>query len=225
MRAPSLLLLLATRAAAVKFSFRVAEWPGRQEREHKSVLGYSASQPVVAQEQQQNRPTRKLCLDKVEMVEQTEYDEVVHCDHSYKNQCHSTFVTKYDPHQEEVCKESFIKNCFINYEKIAFNETVEVCRNPLVKDCTTKGNEMCRTVYESECWTRQEKVPRCGTRTERRCEDDLAGQSVVCRECGRPVTKCSRQPRRLCAPPGCGLKQVRLPRRCINRGQAQQTFS
>merc|ERR1711962_1321213 len=51
----------------------------------------------------------KRCINKVEMVEETEYDE------------------------EEECEENFRKNCFINYEKIAFNETVQVCRTPLVK--------------------------------------------------------------------------------------------
>merc|ERR1711970_1545548 len=45
----------------------------------------------------------KRCIDKVEMVEETEY------------------------------------------EQIAFNETVEICRTPLVKDCNIQGPEICRT--------------------------------------------------------------------------------
>ena len=38
--------------------------------------------------------------------------------------CHQTFVTQYESQQEEECEENFRKNCFIEYEKIAFNETV-----------------------------------------------------------------------------------------------------
>jgi len=68
----------------------------------------------------------KRCIDKVEMVEETEYDEVVQCDHSYDRRCHTTYVTNYESQQEEECEENFRKNCFINYEKIAFNETVQV---------------------------------------------------------------------------------------------------
>ena len=86
----------------------------------------------------------KRCIDKVEMVEVTEYDQVVQCDHSYDKRCHTTYVTNYDSQQEEECEENFRKNCFIEYEKIAFNETVEICRTPLVKDCDVQGPRICR---------------------------------------------------------------------------------
>merc|ERR1712025_640980 len=98
----------------------------------------------------------KKCIDKVEMVEETEYDDVVQCDHSYDKRCHTTYVTNFESQQEEECEENFRKNCFIEYEQIAFNETVNVCRTPLVKDCDQTGEEICRTEYESECWTKQE---------------------------------------------------------------------
>merc|ERR1711892_439478 len=97
----------------------------------------------------------KKCIDKVEMVEETEYDDVVQCDHSHDKRCHTTYVTNYESQQEEECEENFRKSCFIEYEKIAFNETVEICRTPLVKDCDVQGPEICRTEYESECWTKQ----------------------------------------------------------------------
>merc|ERR1712106_1161807 len=98
----------------------------------------------------------KKCIDKVEMVEETEYDDVVQFDHAYDKRCHTTYVTNYESQQEEECEENFRKNCFIEYEKIAFDETVAVCRTPLVKDCDVQGPEICRTEYESECWTKQE---------------------------------------------------------------------
>ena len=93
----------------------------------------------------------KRCIDKVEMVEETEYDDVVQCDHSYDKRCHTTYVTTYESQQEEECEENYRKNCFIEYEQIAFNETVAVCRTPLVKDCDVQGDEICTTEYESEC--------------------------------------------------------------------------
>merc|ERR1711881_545667 len=73
----------------------------------------------------------KRCIDKVEMVEETEYDEVVQCDHTYDRRCHTSYVTQYESQQEEECEENFRKSCFIEYEKIAFNETVQICREPL----------------------------------------------------------------------------------------------
>ena len=99
----------------------------------------------------------KRCIDKVDMVEVTEYDDVVQCDHSYDKRCHTTYVTTYESQQEEECDENYRKNCFIEYEQIAFNETVQICRTPLVKDCNIQGPDICRTEYESECWTKQEE--------------------------------------------------------------------
>merc|ERR1711935_106801 len=104
-------------------------------------------------------PDGKKCIDKVEMVEETEYDDVVTCDHSYDKRCHTTYVTNFESQQEEECEENYRKSCFIEYEKIAFNETVEICR----------------TEYESECWTKQEvhdvedDVVECTTEVEEKC--------------------------------------------------------
>ena len=158
----------------------------------------------------------KRCIDKVEMVEETEYDDVVQCDHSYDKRCHTTYVTNYDSQQEEECEENFRKSCFIEYEQIAFNETVEICRTPLVKDCNIQGPEICRTEYESECWTKQEvhdvrlnkdenvidvsddvifqvqdDVVECTTEVEEKCEDETSGYTTN--------TKCSKWPREVCS--------------------------
>merc|ERR1711936_1345224 len=147
----------------------------------------------------------KRCIDKVEMVEETEYDDVVQCDHSYDRRCHTTYVTNYESQQEEDCEENFRKNCFIEYEQIAFNETATVCRTPLVKDCDVQGPEICRTEYESECWTKQEvhdvedDVVSCKTEVEEKCEDNTSGYTTN--------TKCSKWPKEVCAPAGCGFKE------------------
>jgi len=171
----------------------------------------------------------KKCIDKVEMVEETEYDDVVQCDHSYDKRCHISYITNYVSQQEVECEENFVKNCFIDYEQIAFNETITVCRNPLVKDCEVSGPEICRTVYESECWTKQEvhdvddDVVDCQTVNEEKCSDETTGYttSTKCKKWPRevcsvskkqvrkytPVTGCNKEPRELCAPAGCGFKQ------------------
>merc|ERR1711997_927070 len=169
----------------------------------------------------------KRCIDKVEMIEEIEYDDVVQCDHSYDKRCHTTYVTNYDSQQEEEGEENFRKSCFIEYEKIAFNETVEICRTPLVKDCNVEGPEVCRTEYESECWTKQEEhaveddVVECETVYEEKCEDETSGYTTntkctkwpkeVCSVSKKPVTKftpitgCTKEPVTLCAPAGCGF--------------------
>merc|ERR1712032_1482012 len=171
----------------------------------------------------------KRCIDKVEMIEETEYDDVVQCDHSYDRRCHTTYVTQYESQQEEECEENFRKNCFIEYEQIAFNETAEICRTPLVKDCDVQGPEICRTEYESECWTKQEvhdvedDVVECTTEVEEKCEDETSGYTTntkcskwpreVCSVSKKqvkkytPITGCTKEPRELCAPAGCGFKQ------------------
>ena len=84
--------------------------------------------------------------------QETEYDDVVTCKHSYDTQCHTTYTTDFEPQQEEVCEENFIKECFIEYKKTASEESVEFCHTPLV--CEGQGPEECRTVYESQCETR-----------------------------------------------------------------------
>ena len=97
----------------------------------------------------------RKCIDKVMMVEETVYDEVITCDHSYDKRCHTSYVTNYESQQEEECEENFRKICLIDYEDLAYNSTVEICRTPLVKDCDIPGETVCQTIYESECATVQ----------------------------------------------------------------------
>ena len=77
-------------------------------------------------------------------MEETQYDEVVTCDHSYNKRCHTSYVTSFVSTQQEECDENFRslgsprpelsfyhfvfgrKVCYIEYEPQAYNETVEV---------------------------------------------------------------------------------------------------
>ena len=63
----------------------------------------------------------------------------------------------YVAYEHEVCEENYKRECVINFEKVAFNVTVTVCRQPLVKDCDVDGVEVCRTESESECTTIHEQ--------------------------------------------------------------------
>merc|ERR1719410_1267407 len=96
-------------------------------------------------------------------------------------------------------------------------------------DCDVQGPEICRTEYESECWTKQEvhdvedDVVECKTEVEEKCEDETPGYTTntkcskwpkeVCSVSKKdvkkytPITGCTKEPRELCAPAGCGFKE------------------
>jgi hypothetical protein len=175
------------------------------------------------------------CIDKVVMVEETEYDDVIECKHSYSQKCHTTYTTDFEPQQEEECEENFIKNCFIEYKKVASDEKVQFCNTPLI--CDGEGPEECRTVYESQCSTRyhehdvEDDVVECETIQEEKCEDVTQGyttekkctkwpKQVCTKERKRvkkysPETECKKVPRELCGPSGCLLKPG--PEECFDR--------
>lgn len=94
------------------------------------------------------------CVDKVVMVTETEYDEVITCKHSYSERCHTTYKTDYTPQQEEECEENYKKKCFIEFKKTASQEKVEFCFTPLEKNCDIPGPTQCSTEFRSECMTR-----------------------------------------------------------------------
>ncbi len=39
------------------------------------------------------------CIEKVVLVQETEYDDVIECKHSYSERCHTTYTTDYQPQQ------------------------------------------------------------------------------------------------------------------------------
>jgi len=170
----------------------------------------------------------RKCINKVMMVEETVYDEVITCDHSYDKRCHTSYITNYESQQEEECEENFRKICMINYEDLAYNSTVEICRTPLVKDCDIPGETVCQTIYESECATVQivheveDDVTNCKTEQMKKCKEVTEGYTTR-EECDEwpvercsiekkkvkkytPETKCYKEPRELCAPRGCGFR-------------------
>ena len=90
------------------------------------------------------------------------------------------------------------KVCYIEYEPQAFNETVEVCRTPVMKDCREEegAEQVCRTIYETECWTKhnvhevEDEVAVCETLEEEDCHDVVSGYTSS-QQCTKyPVEKC-----------------------------------
>ena len=79
-----------------------------------------------------NKDTTEKCVDKIVFVNETEYDEVITCDHTYSEKCHATFKTDFEPSQEEECNESYTKNCFIEFKDVATEENIKFCHTPLV---------------------------------------------------------------------------------------------
>jgi len=171
----------------------------------------------------------KKCVQKVMMVEETVWEDHETCDHSYDKRCHKSFTTTYQSQQEEECDEVFRKICYIEMVDIAHNVTTEICRKPLVKDCDIEGEIVCRTEYQSECWSKQipheveDDVVECNTIQDEKCEDETVGYTTTkkcqkwprqeCKLSKKAVTKyttmtgCNKEPTELCAPAGCGFKE------------------
>jgi len=206
-----------------------------EDEEKVTVLDFNAVGEAAAEDE--DVASGRKCINKVIMTEETVYDEVITCDHSYDKRCHTSYVTNYESQQEEECEEHFKKICYIDYEPLAYNETVEVCRTPVVKDCGKEGPAICQTVYESECWTKQnvheveDDVTSCQTVLEQKCKEVTVGYTTK-DECDEwPVEKCSvekklvkkvtpetgchKEPVELCAPKGCGFTNG--PVSCHNR--------
>ena len=100
------------------------------------------------------------CIEKDEVVTSLQKDPILECTHKNVEKCHYTYVTQFEPAQEEVCEENFEKTCQVTFKQQAFNETVKKCYKPLEKVCNGQGPEECRTVYESSCTTKYiEKQP------------------------------------------------------------------
>ena len=97
------------------------------------------------------------CIDKVVMVERTEYDDQIDCKHSYKQRCFTTYKTDYSPQQQEECEENFKKDCFIEFKPKASEVKVNFCYTPLVRNCNLPSPQECTTEYQSECTTRYAK--------------------------------------------------------------------
>ena len=109
------LLLLVT------LSIFIAENYSRSVRHNSKGLGRS-SNFINSIQDNGTREGDLICVDKVMMVEYTDFTEVTTCVHKTDTRCHDTFVTKFVPHQEQECEESYQKTCSIQYDKVLLTQ-------------------------------------------------------------------------------------------------------
>ena len=104
--------------------------------------------------------TGQKCVTKSEEIESVAKDPILTCVHKKVEKCHYTYVTQFSPAQEQVCSQDYQKTCRISFNKRALNKTVMQCYKPVEAVCDGRGEEECRTVYESSCSTKYvEKLP------------------------------------------------------------------
>jgi len=171
----------------------------------------------------------RRCLDKVELVETTAYDQEVVCEHREDKQCHDTLVTRYNSVQVEECKEAFTKTCYIQFLPTSTQEAIKVCKSPLVKDCSVSVSPQCKILSQAECWTKtkedevEEDVAECRQVQEQKCKERVSGYSSrqectslprqICTISSKTVTKsqpvagCRNEPIELCSKDGCGFSE------------------
>ena len=100
------------------------------------------------------QPDGRLCVIKEESVETLSKEPILECTHKNVEKCHYTYVTVFNPQQEEQCEENFEKSCQITFRPEASSETVRKCYTPKRKICNGQGPQQCRNEYESSCSTR-----------------------------------------------------------------------
>merc|ERR1712192_235996 len=144
----------------------------------------------------------KRCIDKVEMIEETEYDEVVQCDHSYDRRCHTTYVTQYGTKQEVHDVEDDVVECeTVVEEKCADNTSGYTTTT----DCFKWPKEVCnvskKQVKKYTPITACTKEPRelcapagCGFKEGR--EECFEKVQTVVQDA--PKEQCTLEPQRTC---------------------------
>ena len=114
----------------------------------------SATPGGVDFSQATRQPDGRLCVIKEESVETLSKDPILECTHKNVEKCHYTYVTVFNPQQEEQCEENFEKSCQITFRAEASSETVRKCLTPKRKICNGQGPQQCRNEWESSCSTR-----------------------------------------------------------------------
>jgi len=79
--------------------------------------------------------TGRCCITKEKQISTLKKDPILECTHKDIEQCHYTYVTQFRPTQQEICEETFEKQCSISFLQKATNDTVQKCYKPLVKVC------------------------------------------------------------------------------------------
>lgn len=113
-------------------------------------------------------PPDYICMEKVVMEKAIEYDNEMVCRHIFQESCHEVTKTIYKPQevrnfhrylrilpnsihfQFEECEEKFKKQCFIEYRNQVFQKDVQICHEPIGRDCnSTSGEIVCEMEYDT----------------------------------------------------------------------------
>jgi len=129
--------------------------------------------------QARRTPDGRLCVIKEETIETLAKEPVLECVHKNIEKCHFTYITQFDPTQEEECNENFQKNCQITFRQEAVTNTIQKCYRPQRKVCNGQGPEQCQTVFESDCTTKYVE------KSAGKFVGDTACQKVPVEICGR----------------------------------------
>ena len=149
-----------------------------------------------------------------------------------RKQCHTSYVTKFKPHQEEVCDEKFVKKCSIRFLPQYVNNTIRDCYKPWYKKCSNKGSicwklnlkskftiigltNIISNIKKSEISTNQ--TQHCVTEYHSVCQTQPLYNNTgkINKSIWKHLkwslkdlmeTKCKKIPRKLCGP-GCGFIQ------------------
>ena len=122
----------------------------------------------------------KRCIDRIEMVDEIEYDDVIKCDHVADKKCHTTFSTNYQSVQEEECQDTFKKNCVFEYEHVV--KTTTFCSTTLNKDCDAPGCGF--SEGEEECYDKTQEVVQKAP--QEKCTIEPA---ITCKQVTKQVPK------------------------------------
>ena len=116
--------------------------------------------------------------------------------YSYRptSQCHYTYMTKFQPSEEEICEENYEKSCQITYRQQAYNETVKKCYTPVSKVCKGEGQEVGMTVCGAD--TACEKLPGPGCTFQDGVEE--CHHKVVASVVDVPEEVCELNPQKTC---------------------------
>merc|ERR1711971_1437050 len=173
---------------------------------HQSRTSLSRSHPGKVYKRQLG----DKCETKTQEIETFERRPIVTCVHKNITQCHYTFTTKYLPTKQQLCEESYQKNCQIRFSKRPVNETLKSCYKPVRKKCDGKGPKTCRKIYESHCKSKYDqnqhrvtecaKIPRmlCGTGCDYQEAEEECHSKVVTSITRTPEEMCEVQPIKTC---------------------------
>ena len=62
----------------------------------------------------------KECVNTTGMIEMYDKKPIHECTHKNEEQCHHTYVTQFEPIQEEECDVHYQKSCQVSYQKLCF---------------------------------------------------------------------------------------------------------